>query len=114
MKSKGSEAAQESGIPFEITPYYLSLFHKEGRCDHDRQVRAQVIPSARYCAGVVESACSGVDLDFMGEKSTSPIDGITPATPRSSFSSPTIHAPRSASTASGTGRSRPWTSGRSS
>ncbi len=74
---EGIEAAQESGIPFEITPYYLSLFHKEGRCDHDRQVRAQVIPSARYCAGVVESARSGVDLDFMGEKSTSPIDGIT-------------------------------------
>lgn len=74
---EGLETARETGIPFEITPYYLSLFHKEGRVDHDRQIRAQVIPSARYCIGVVESARQGIDLDFMGEKSTSPIDGIT-------------------------------------
>ncbi|HQK79572.1 MAG TPA: KamA family radical SAM protein, partial [Syntrophales bacterium] len=41
------------------------------------QVRAQVIPSAAYCRSVAESRAKGFDMDFMGEKSTSPIDGIT-------------------------------------
>jgi lysine 2,3-aminomutase len=67
----------ENHIPFEITPHYLSLFHKAGRTDYDRQIRAQVIPSLQYCQGVIESRKMGIDMDFMGEKSTSPIDGIT-------------------------------------
>jgi len=74
---EGLEAAKEYGIPFEITPYYLSLFNREGRCDADRQIRAQVLPSVRYCRRVAESRERGIDLDFMGERSTSPIDGIT-------------------------------------
>ena len=48
---EGLKCAKLHGIPFEITPYYLSLFHKEGRTDYDRQIRAQVIPSVRYCIG---------------------------------------------------------------
>ena len=67
----------ENHIPFEITPHYLSLFNKAGRTDYDRQIRAQVIPSLQYCQGVIESRKMGTDMDFMGEKSTSPIDGIT-------------------------------------
>ncbi len=74
---EGLACAVENGIPFEITPHYLSLFNKKGRTDFDRQVRAQVIPSLRYCRGVIESRTLGTDMDFMGEKSTSPIDGIT-------------------------------------
>lgn len=74
---EGLQAAEQNNIPFEITPYYLSLFNKEGRADFDRQIRAQVIPSLRYCQGVAESRKQGIDMDFMGEKSTSPIDGIT-------------------------------------
>jgi len=73
----GLKAAREHGIPVEITPYYLSLFNKDGRTDYDRQIRAQVIPSAAYCRSVAESRAKGYDMDFMGEKSTSPIDGIT-------------------------------------
>ena len=74
---KGLEFAKKHGIPFEITPHYLSLFCRNGRSDHDRAVRAQVIPSLQYCTNVVESRESGKSLDFMDEKSTSPIDGIT-------------------------------------
>ncbi len=74
---EGLQCAKQQGIPFEITPYYLSLFHAEGRTDYDRQIRAQVIPSVRYCTSVAESRTKGIDMDFMGEKSTSPIDGIT-------------------------------------
>jgi lysine 2,3-aminomutase len=74
---EGLACAGEMRIPFEITPHYLSLFNKTGRTDADRQIRAQVIPSPRYCEGVKESREKGIDMDFMGEKSTSPIDGIT-------------------------------------
>ncbi len=74
---EGLACAAENHIPFEITPHYLSLFNKSGRTDSDRQVRAQVIPSPRYCRGVIDSRTLGTDMDFMGEKSTSPIDGIT-------------------------------------
>ncbi|HOR31536.1 MAG TPA: KamA family radical SAM protein, partial [Syntrophales bacterium] len=73
----GLASAKKNGIPVEITPYYLSLFRKEGRTDSDRAIRAQVIPSTVYCEQVAESRRKGVDLDFMGEKSTSPIDGVT-------------------------------------
>jgi lysine 2,3-aminomutase len=76
-EAEGLACATENGIPFEITPHYLSLFNKAGRTDADRQIRAQVIPSLKYCQGVIESREKGVDMDFMGEKSTSPIDGIT-------------------------------------
>lgn len=74
---RGLELAIENRIPFEITPHYLSLFNKDGRSTHDRTIRAQVVPSARYCTNVVENWTTGKDMDFMGEKSTSPIDGIT-------------------------------------
>ena len=74
---EGVKCAEENKIPFEITPYYLSLFSKDGICDYDRAVRAQVIPSPMYCRSVMENRKKGADMDFMGEKSTSPIDGVT-------------------------------------
>jgi len=74
---EGLTLATKNHIPFEITPHYLSLFNKDGRCDYDRAVRAQVIPSLMYVRNVLENWETGKDMDFMGEKSTSPIDGIT-------------------------------------
>ncbi|MBN1444811.1 MAG: KamA family radical SAM protein [Candidatus Omnitrophica bacterium] len=74
---EGLECAQKAAIPFQITPYYLSLFNPEGRTGEDRTVRAQVIPSVNYCRTILESREKGQDMDFMGEKSTSPIDCIT-------------------------------------
>ena len=69
--------AQENQIPFEITPYYLSLFNEKGRTTDDRAIRAQVLPSKAYCLNVVENRKDHIDMDFMGEKSTNPIEGIT-------------------------------------
>jgi len=73
----GLRCAAADTILFSITPYYLSLFHKRGATPYDRQIRAQVMPSNFYCQSVAQSREKGFDMDFMGEKSTSPIDGIT-------------------------------------
>ena len=73
----GIKCVERNNIPFQITPYYLSLFSKEGRADIDRTLRAQVIPRLNYCMSIVENRDNGEDLDFMGEKSTSPINCIT-------------------------------------
>ncbi|MBN1129333.1 MAG: KamA family radical SAM protein [Chitinispirillaceae bacterium] len=74
---QGLARAGEYGIPVQITPYYLSLFNKKGRCELDRGVRAHVIPSVTYCENIRHSKESGDDMDFMGEKATSPVAGIT-------------------------------------
>ncbi len=74
---RGLESAKENNIPFQITPYYLSLFDRKNNGKYDRAIRAQVLPSENYCQSYVESKESGSDLDFMDEKSTSPIKGIT-------------------------------------
>ncbi len=79
---EGLKLATEGHIPFEITPHYLSLFNKDGLSEHDRVVRAQVIPSSRYANNVLDNWDSGKDMDFMGERSTSPIDGITRRYPK--------------------------------
>jgi len=74
---QGIKEAEKNEIPFQITPYYLTLFNKNGRDRNDRLVRAQVIPSKGYSLNVVKSQTQNINLDFMGEKSTSPILGIT-------------------------------------
>ncbi len=74
---QGIKEAEKRGIPFQITPYYLTLFNEKGRDKHDRLVRAQVIPSKKYCINVATNKTQNTDMDFMGEKSTSPIPGIT-------------------------------------
>lgn len=68
--------SRESGLPFGITPYYLSLMDKEGQ--HDQALRAQVLPSGKY----VNTMCSyrddlGEHFDFMREHDTSPVPLIT-------------------------------------
>ncbi len=74
---EGLRLAEEYHIDFQITPYYLSLFNPEGCDESDRAVRAQVLPSATYCRNVKMNRETGCDMDFMGEKSTSPVEGIT-------------------------------------
>lgn len=74
---EGLRVAEENQIPFEITPYYLSLFNINGRAKDDQAIRAQVLPSKKYCLNVVENRRKHIDMDFMGEKSTNPIEGIT-------------------------------------
>ncbi len=74
---EGLQVAESNMIPFEITPYYLSLFDEKGRTRDDQGIRAQVLPSKRYCVNVVENRKKQIDMDFMGERSTNPIEGIT-------------------------------------
>lgn len=74
---EGLDYAEKYNIPFEITPYYLSLFNENGRSRFDRAIRAQVLPSKTYCENVYNNKKNNIDMDFMGEKSTSPIEGIT-------------------------------------
>lgn len=73
----GLELARKYRIPFSITPYYLSLFNERGRNQFDRGIRAQVIPSVTYCENVRSNQLEKTDMDFMGERSTSPVDTVT-------------------------------------
>ena len=74
---EGLESAHENRIPFQITPYYLSLFNSSGPSPADLAIRAQVLPGKGYCELVASNRQLNVDMDFMGEKSTSPVPGIT-------------------------------------
>jgi len=76
-EQKGLECAKKHRIPFQITPHYLSLFDRENTGKYDCAIRAQVLPGENYCLNYIQSKESGADLDFMDEKSTSPIKGIT-------------------------------------
>ena len=74
---EGLEATEKHGVPVQITPYYLSLFNPKASSGIDRTVRAQVLPNRQYVESLIKAIASGKDLDFMGEHSTTPIDGIT-------------------------------------
>lgn len=76
-EKQGILAATGSHIPFQITPYYLSLFNMDGRTPEDTLLRTMVIPSRKYCENIISNREDGLDMDFMGEQSTSPVDGIT-------------------------------------
>ncbi len=76
-EAEGLEEAERAAIPVQITPYYLSLFNMDGGAPWDHAVRAQVLPSVHYCRQVVAQKAAGIDMDFMGEHTTSPITGIT-------------------------------------
>ncbi len=71
------ERATGNRLPFGITPYYLSLMDFEQGRKLDHAVRAQVIPPLDYVENVLLSKELGNDLDFMGEKDTSPVDLVT-------------------------------------
>jgi len=67
------------GIPWAITPYYLSLFDFETASrTQDGQVRSQVIPPAHTVTRMIEHRSDRADVfDFMGERDTSPADWVT-------------------------------------
>ena len=52
--------AEENDIPFQITPYYLSLFDEKGRTKDDRAIRAEVLPGKEYCLKLLEDRKSVV------------------------------------------------------
>lgn len=70
--------AVENGVPFGITPYYLSLMDLENSSREDHAIRAQVIPPQVYVDIMSDhSADREYAFDFMGEHDTSPIDLVT-------------------------------------
>jgi lysine 2,3-aminomutase len=82
-------------IPFGITPYYLSLIDYEPNGLRDRSVRAQVIPSLDYVRKMAEhKARQDHSMDFMLEKDTSPIEGITRRYPNIVILKPVLTCPQ--------------------
>lgn len=89
------QLAQRHRIPFGITPYYLSLMDNDPAGRRDSAVRAQVIPSLHYVRSMIaarENAdCS---MDFMLERDTSPIEGITRRYPHIVILKPILTCPQ--------------------
>ncbi|MCD6353621.1 MAG: KamA family radical SAM protein, partial [Proteobacteria bacterium] len=87
--------AREYKIPFGITPYYLSLMDHEKKHRNDQAVRAQVIPSMHYVEKMKflreRKDCS---MDFMLERDTSPIEGITRRYPMIVILKPILTCPQ--------------------
>jgi len=87
--------ANESRIPFGITPYYTSLMDYEPGKGNDQAVRAQVIPSHRYIESLREYKSSEMcSMDFMLESDTSPIEGITRRYPQIAILKPVLTCPQ--------------------
>ncbi len=87
--------ARKHGIPFGITPYYVSLMDPRAGGRADRAVRAQVIPSKNY----VQSICRQErqpeqSMDFMLERDTSPIEGVTRRYPAIAIIKPVMTCPQ--------------------
>ncbi len=75
---KAVEKAEEYGIPFGITPYYLSLMDEKVSLGYDHAVRAQVIPPLDYVENLAAHREDRREFfDFMGEHDTSPVDLVT-------------------------------------
>ncbi len=72
------DQAKTAGLPFGVTPYYVSLmdYSSDRRADH--AVRAQVLPPPLYVQQMSQhDADRATYFDFMRETDTSPIDLIT-------------------------------------
>jgi len=87
--------AKAEGIPFGITPYYLTLFDQRPGGDTDRAVRAQVIPSRHYVETMKIQRRSGdASMDFMLERDTSPIEAVTRRYPNIVILKPVLTCPQ--------------------
>ncbi|MCJ8500899.1 KamA family radical SAM protein [Desulfatitalea alkaliphila] len=89
------QLANREHIPVGITPYYLSLFDHEVGGLRDRAVRAQVLPSLHYVRRMAEmKARDSQSMDFMLERDTSPIEGITRRYPNVVILKPVLTCPQ--------------------
>ncbi len=89
------KAANDSGVPFGITPYYLTLLDNRTDSANDRAVRAQVIPSMHYVQSMARArrqTCSS--MDFMLEQDTSPIEAVTRRYPNIVILKPVLTCPQ--------------------
>jgi lysine 2,3-aminomutase len=70
--------ARANGIPFGITPFYLSLMDIDASRRYDAAIRAQVIPPESYVNWMVRHKEDRmISADFMGERDTSPVELVT-------------------------------------
>ncbi len=87
--------ARKFKIPFGITPYYLSLMDYESHQGRDNAIRAQVIPSFHYINTLKKyRASKESSMDFMLERDTSPIEGITRRYPQIVILKPVLTCPQ--------------------
>jgi lysine 2,3-aminomutase len=89
------KAANESNVPFGITPYYLTLLDNRHDSPNDYAVRAQVIPSMHYVQSMArerQQACTY--MDFMLEQDTSPIEAVTRRYPNIVILKPVLTCPQ--------------------
>jgi lysine 2,3-aminomutase len=89
------KAANESKVPFGITPYYLTLLDNRVDSPNDQAVRAQVIPSMHYVQSMGrarQQSCSS--KDFMLEQDTSPIEAVTRRYPNIVILKPVLTCPQ--------------------
>jgi lysine 2,3-aminomutase len=87
--------AREQRIPFGVTPYYLSLMDYEADGARDYAVRAQVIPTLNYVENMIHGRESSEhSMDFMLERDTSPINGITRRYPMIAILKPVLTCPQ--------------------
>lgn len=92
---KAIDLARKNRIPFGITPYYLSLFDKENSGEYDSAIRAQVIPPLDYVTAMHQNKEeAGCSMDFMLERDTSPIEGITRRYPNIVILKPVMTCPQ--------------------
>jgi len=89
------QLARQYKIPFGITPYYLSLMDYSPEEGNDLGVRAQVIPSLHYIEQMNRMRDSKeCSMDFMLERDTSPIEGITRRYPNIVILKPIVTCPQ--------------------
>ncbi len=96
---KAIKLANEYKIPFGITPYYASLMDYEPGRGRDTTVRAQVIPPLKYIKLFKKKRecsqnTSENSMDFMLERNTSPIEGITRRYPKIVILKPILTCPQ--------------------
>ena len=72
------DLARAHGLPFGVTPYYVSLMDHASDRKRDHAVRAQVLPPVEYveCLRALRAACPE-SLDYMAERDTSPVPLVT-------------------------------------
>jgi len=76
-ETEALELVEKAGLPFGITPYYLSLMDDDLQ-RKDRVIRAQVMPPVSYVEYMTANKHNpDCAIDFMMEKDTSPIDLVT-------------------------------------
>ncbi len=92
---EGVKLANENGVPFGITPYYLSLMDYKPGLGRDQAVRAQVLPSKHYVTTLRDmKGCGESSMDFMLEKDTSPIEAVTRRYPMIVILKPLLTCPQ--------------------